>query len=297
MTTEEGAAVRLSKLIARRGLASRREAEQMVMAGRVTVNGQVVREIVPVVPDRDEVRVDGKPLPPEPRKVYLLMFKPRGYLTTRDDPEGRPTVYDLLDGLGERVEAVGRLDFDTEGALLFTNDGDTAHALAHPRTQVPKRYRAKVYRTPPPDKLEDIRQGRVFLEDGRIQPARCRVVDATDRENAWVEITVTEGRNRLVRRLFQQLRHPVSKLRRESFATLSIRGMERGQVRPLSGEEVKRILDIAQGVRPQRAGKKRKKGHAVAKLKVRPQAKKRRLAKLRQRGRISGGGPPKRTDD
>lgn len=282
-------AVRLTKLIAARGVASRREAEAMIAEGRVTVNGTVVQRVVPVDPDRDVVKVDGKRLPAEPSHRYFLLFKPRGTITGRNDPKGRPSVLDLVEDLPVRVEPVGRLDLDTEGALLFTNDGDLAHKLAHPSTGVPKRYAVKVWKVPPESKLDAIRQGRVFLDDGAAAPAKVRVVDTTTDGNCWLEITVTEGRNRLVRRLFQQLRHPVSKLRRESFATLSIRGMERGQVRELTGEEVRRIRDLAAGVKPQRAGHgKRKAGHARPKPKQRVQGSRKRALKAAGRASVQG---------
>lgn len=269
---------RLARLMAHRGVASRREAEEMITEGRVRVNGQVVRETRLVNPLTDEIRVDGKALPPPPPHVYYLYYKPKGLLTTRDDPEGRATVFEVLDRLPFRVEPVGRLDFDTEGALLLTNDGDLAHKLTHPSGEVPKRYLVKVWKKPSDDKLEAIRRGRVYLEDGPTTPAKVRVVEETESGNCWVEVTVTEGRNRLVRRMFQQLHHPVSKLRRESFATLSIRGMERGQIRPLTDEEVRRLRDIAGGKKPQKAGRiERRVGFAKPKPKDRPQGRAKRL--------------------
>ena len=261
---EEREKMRLAKLLARRGVASRREAARLVEQGEVTVNGEVATGVVLVDPETDHIRVGGRPLPPEPPKVYYVLYKPRGYITGRDDPEGRSSVLELVAHLPQRVEPVGRLDFDTEGALLFTNDGDLANALTHPRHEVPKRYLAKVYRTPDDRDLKQIERG-VYLEDGRSAPAKVRVVETTDTQNAWVEVTVTEGRNRLIRRIFGTLGHPVSKLRRESFATISIRGMERGQVRALTGEEIQRLRDISAGVRPTRAGQKKKKGFAKAK--------------------------------
>ncbi|MCB9681487.1 MAG: rRNA pseudouridine synthase [Alphaproteobacteria bacterium] len=267
--------VRLAKLIAARGVASRREAEKAIEEGRVKVNGAIVRGPTAVDPVRDEIRVDGRRLPREPERVYYLAYKPRGCITTRDDPQGRPTIFDMLPEVPERVEPVGRLDFDTEGALLLTNDGELAHRLAHPSSEVPKRYRVKVFKRPSESNLEAIRTGKVFLEDGAIAPAKIRVVEETDSHNTWLEITVTEGRNRLVRRIFQQLHHPVSKLRRESFATLSIRGMERGQLRRLTNEEIRRIQDIAAGRKPAAAGRvRRKKGFALPKPKGRVQARK-----------------------
>ena len=272
--------IRLSKLIASRGMASRREAEALIADGKVTVNGAVVKEVVPVEAEHDRIVVDGRPLPKAPPLVYFLYYKPRGLVVTRDDPEGRPSLFDEVE-LPHRAEPVGRLDMDTEGALLLTNDGDLAYALTHPKNQVPKRYKVKVYRTPDEGDLKALREG-VFLEDGRTSPAKVRIVDATDASNAWIEITVTEGRNRLVRRMFQQLGHPVSKLRRESFATLSIRGMERGQIRPLTGAEVRRLQDMAAGKKPAAAGRKRGKGFAKAKPKhQRPGKKKPRTSRDR----------------
>lgn len=274
---EKEGGVRLSKLLAARGVASRREAEELIAEGRVTVNGEAVREVVPVDPTVDRIRVDGRPLPPEPEKAYYLLYKPRGYITGRDDPQGRRSVFDLLEGLPVRVEPVGRLDYDTEGALLLTNDGELAHRLAHPSRKVPKRYLAKVYRTPDERDLRALREG-VFLEEGRTAPAKVRVLDATDKANAWLEITVTEGRYRLIRRMLAQLGHPVAKLRRESFATLSIRGMERGQIRRLTPSEVKRLQDLADGIKPSRAGKKKGAGFAKAKPTTRRRPNRRRTA-------------------
>ncbi|MBW2254269.1 MAG: rRNA pseudouridine synthase [Deltaproteobacteria bacterium] len=258
MAKRDPSEVRLAKLMARRGVASRRECEEFIRSGRVMVNGKVIDHPAFFAdPRADDVRVDNKPLPPAPAPVYLLMYKPRGCITSRDDPQERKSVFDLLGDRSEKVEPVGRLDFDTEGALLLTNDGDLAHLLTHPSRDVPKRYLAKVYRTPGAKDLRALEQG-VYLDDGRTKPARVRVLDRTGKGNAWVEITVSEGRNRLVRRMLAQLGHPVSKLRRESFATLSIRGMERGQVRRLTPKEVLRLQEIAQGTKPSRAGKVRR---------------------------------------
>lgn len=283
---------RLAKVMAARGVASRREAERMIEAGRVTVNGEVVSHPGhPVDPEHDHIRVDDKPLPAEPPKIYLLLYKPRGYITTRYDPEGRRSVLELLGDFATRVEPVGRLDFNTEGALLLTNDGALAHALTHPSRGVPKRYLAKVYRTPDQKDLERIAAG-IWLEDGRTAPAKARVVETTDVGNAWIEVTVTEGRNRLVRRMLAALGHPVSRLKRESFATLSVRGMEPGDFRALEAEEILRLKEIAQGVHPAEAGRKgarKKEGFAQPD----PKWLARRLDKRRRsdkRGRPPRGG-------
>ena len=286
--SESSATVRLAKLIAARGVASRRKAEELIFEGKVTVNGELVEHPATMVsPVHDRVVVDGEVLPAEPEKVYYLLYKPRGYITGRDDPQGRRSVLDLVEHLEFRVEPVGRLDMDTEGALLLTNDGNLAYALTHPKHQVPKRYLAKVYRTPDERDLAAIREG-VFLEDGKTAPAKCRVMETTETTNAWVEVTVTEGRNRLIRRIFQQLGHPVSKLRRESFATISIRGMERGQVRPLTPAEIRRLQDLADGKKPSSAGRKKGKGFAKAK------PKKKRHGKHKPRAQQGRGKPAKR---
>lgn len=258
--------VRLSKLLASRGVASRRKAEEILDEGRVTVNGETVSGVVFVDPEVDEIRLDGKPLPDEPEKVWYLLYKPRGCITGRDDPQGRTSVFEYLHEIDDRVEPVGRLDFDTEGALLLTNDGAVAHRLLHPSRHVPKRYLAKVYRKPDDNDLKAIREG-VYLDDGKTAPAKCRIVESTDTENTWIEVTVTEGRNRLIRRMMAKLGHPVSKLRRESFATISLRGLERRQFRKLTRAEVKRLEEIAAGQKPQKAGQKKGKGFAKAKPK------------------------------
>lgn len=248
---------RLAKVIAERGIASRREAERMVEEGKVEVNGVVVfHPGHPVDPEKDRIKVDGRYAQKAPaRKVYFLLFKPKGYITGRDDPEGRTSVLELVRDLPDRVEPVGRLDINTEGALLLTNDGPLAHKLTHPSTGVPKRYLAKVWKTPSERTLQRLQEG-VMLEDGKTAPAKARVVESTDTGNTWVEITVTEGKNRLVRRMLAEVGHPVSKLRRESFATISIRGLERGEYRMLTGEEVQRLRDLAAGVPPSAVGHK-----------------------------------------
>lgn len=237
------ATVRLAKLLAERGIASRRAAEEIIAAGRVTVNGAVATVTTPVDPAHDAVAVDGRPLPGKPPLVYYLLYKPRGYITGRADPQGRRSVLDLVAGLPVRVEPVGRLDYDTEGALLLTNDGRLAHRLTHPSSEAPKRYIASVEGVPDAADIRAIERG-IDLEDGRTAPARARLV-AAGKDGARIEITVTEGRNRLVRRMLLAIGHPARKLRRESFARISVRGMKRGEVRPLTAEEVQRLRDMA----------------------------------------------------
>jgi 23S rRNA pseudouridine2605 synthase len=275
---------RLARTIAQSGHTSRRAADRLVAEGAVTVNGQVVTDPgAEVDPANDTIKVEGRPIGVRPTAAYFIMYKPRGYLTGREDPEGRTAVHELLPASARRVEPVGRLDFNTEGALLFTNDGELAHRLTHPSYHVPRRYLAKVYRTPSEATLDKIRKG-IHLEDGRTSPALCRVVEGTDTGNAWVEITVYEGRHHLVRRLFAALGHPVSKLRRETFATISIRGLERGQVRPLTSEEIERLRALTAepgpAGRPLPSGRVRK-GWAKAK----PAGRKKKAPGKASRGR------------
>ncbi len=278
------AELRLAKLLAERGVASRREAEALIEEGHITVNGAIVYAPgTKVDPESDTVRVEGRALPPAPKKVYYLLYKPRGTITSRKDPEGRKGVLELVGDIEVRVEPVGRLDINTEGALLLTNDGELAHKLTHPSGLIPKRYLVKVWKAPSEKTLERLRNG-VHLEDGRTSPCKVRILELTKSGNAWLEVTVTEGRNRLVRRMLQFVGHPVSKLRRESFATISVRGMERGDVRALTGEELGRLRDLAEGRRPEKAGKRAKgKGHAIAKPKARRGRKKKPLDRSRRR--------------
>jgi 23S rRNA pseudouridine2605 synthase len=234
---------RLAKVIAWSGVASRRAAEELVRAGRVKVNGAVAAHPGhPVEPDADTILVDGVPIVARVAgdNLYVLFHKPKGLVTTRSDEHGRRTIFDHLGELPARVESVGRLDLDTEGALLLTNDGPLAHRLTHPSSAIEKQYLAKVYRTPSPKTLRAIESG-IELDDGMTAPCVVRVLEKTDAGNAWVEVTVTEGRNRLVRRLFEAVGHPVSKLRRTAFAGLTVEDLEPGAWRPLTPPEVRAL--------------------------------------------------------
>lgn len=244
--------MRLAKLLQQRGIASRRAAEDLIRSGVVIVNGEVALVTTPVDPENDVVQVHGQRLPAPQKKAYYVLNKPRGYITTRSDPQGRPSVLDLVKQLPVRVEAVGRLDFDTEGVLLLTNDGDLAHALTHPSREVPKRYVATVEGVPTEAALEKIRTG-VKLDDGWTAPAKAKLLKATG--DARVEVTVHEGRNRLIRRMLKTVGYPVFALRRERFASISAEGMEMGAVRELTDAEVQdlRILAARKSRAEQRA--------------------------------------------
>ena len=236
---------RLAKVIAWSGVASRRRAEELVREGRVKVNGIVADHPGQPVERADAIAVDDAPILQRESgdELYLLFHKPKGLVTTRSDEQGRKTIFDHLGDLPARVESVGRLDLDTEGVLLLTNDGPLAHRLTHPSSAISKTYLAKVYRTPSPKTLRAIEAG-IELEDGITAPCTVRVVDTTDAGNAWLEVTVTEGRNRLVRRMLEVVGHPVSKLRRIAFAGLRVDDLELGAWRELTPSEVRALRTL-----------------------------------------------------
>jgi 23S rRNA pseudouridine2605 synthase len=226
--------VRLNAYLARAGVASRRKADELIKAGRVTVNGEP-GELNTFVERGDRVEVDGEPVTAQ-KLAYVLLHKPAGSVTTASDPEGRPTVVDLVD-LPERVVPVGRLDVDTTGALLLTNDGPLAHRLAHPRYGVEKVYVADVQGRPDERDLRALAEG-VELEDGMTAPATVRCL-APSR----VELTLHEGRNRQVRRMLEAVDHPVRHLHRSIYAGLTLDGLEPGTWRELEPSEVRRLTD------------------------------------------------------
>ncbi len=238
-----GEKIRLQKYLAAYGVASRRAAEQMIAAGRVAVNGRIVEQMgVLIDPAQDQVSVDGQPLTSRPALRYLLLFKPTGYICSVHDERGRRTVLDLLDGVEERVYPVGRLDYDTSGLLLLTNDGALTHRLLHPSHQVEKTYLAEVAGVPSQQALRRLRQG-VLLEDGLTAPARARL-SSVQHGKATVELTIHEGRNRQVRRMLAAVGYPVQRLRRVALGFLTLDGLHSGQWRELSAAEVARLRKL-----------------------------------------------------
>lgn len=230
---------RLQKILARAGLASRREAERWIVEGRVSVNGAVVRKLGSQAdPAKDSIKVDGKRIKPAAAPLYYAFHKPPGVITTLNDPEHRPDLTPYLARLGERrrLFPVGRLDYNTTGLLLLTNDGDFALRLTHPRFGVKKLYQAKLSACPTPEDLAHLRKG-VRLEDGMSAPARARVVTKL-KKNAWVEIEVHEGRKREVRRMFEALGFFVEKLIRIKVGSITLGALPLGELRPLSQTEV-----------------------------------------------------------
>jgi 23S rRNA pseudouridine2605 synthase len=230
---------RLQKLIAACGLASRREAERWIEAGRVAVDGRVASLGDKADPAQEQVTVDGKSIGRAETLVTLLLNKPVGYVTTMSDPEGRSVVSDLLTDIAQRVVPVGRLDLTTEGLLLMTNDGELAQRLAHPRFHVEKKYLARVHGLVDAAAIKRLASG-VKLDDGMTAPARVRLVRTT-RTNSWLELTLHEGRNRQVRRMCEALGYTVSRLKRIGYAFLEEGDLNPGQYRRLTPQEVIRL--------------------------------------------------------
>jgi pseudouridine synthase len=264
---------RLQKILARAGFASRRGAEQLMLEGRVTVNGEPVRELGTKADlDRDDVRVDGVRVKAPKGPVYLVLNKPRGVVTTRKDPEGRPTVMSLVPPVAG-LFPVGRLDVTTEGLILLTNDGAFAERVSHPRYEVPRVYHAKVHRVPDPDTLERLKRG-VRVEGDFMAVDRVRVIESEN--NAWIEVALHEGKQHEVKRLLEAVGHPVSKLRRVSFGPVTTKGLDPGQFRPLTSEEV--------------AGLLRGEGSPVGPARRPPRRRPKPRPSLRDRGRGAHGG-------
>lgn len=243
MNEQEPGGERLQKVLAQAGLGSRRACEVLIDEGRVEVNGEVARLGRRVDPEHDRVSVDGVPIPVRPGLVYYLLNKPAKVVTTASDPEGRPTVVDLVPA-EPRVFPVGRLDWDTEGLLLLTNDGDLAHSLTHPSRGVPKTYLAEVSGVPSRGALRQLREG-VELEDGRTAPARARLAQATANGSA-LEIVIHEGRNRQVRRMCEAIGHPVRRLVRTRFGPLHENRLAPGQWRVLTQAEIRALYAAVQ---------------------------------------------------
>ncbi len=233
--------VRLQKFLADAGVASRREAETRITEGRVMVNGRPAFVGQSVDPDHDRVSLDGETVRPSRKRVYLLMHKPRGTMSTTSDPKGRPTVYKLLPPLDVKVHSAGRLDFQTEGLLIFSNDGDFTRRLTHPSSGVERVYEAKIQ-----GKLPDWVPGRltagVTLDDGRARAARVESLRMA-RTNEWVEIVLTEGRYREVRRMFQAVGCNVLKLKRVRFGSVSLDRLPIGATRELTEGEVEALRE------------------------------------------------------
>ena len=233
---------RLQKIIAAAGVTSRRKAEDLIQHGRVTVNGRMVTELGSKAdPGHDRITVDGRPLASTYNLVYLLLNKPVGYVSTVTDPERRPTVISLVRGVKERVYPVGRLDYNSSGIMLLTNDGSLASFMMARASAVPRTYQVKIEGHPTADDLRKLERG-VVLDGQRTAPAKIRALGArTEREKPWYEITLVEGRYHQVRRMFERVGQPVVKLKRVRIAFLSDKELAPGQFRHLTSAEIRKL--------------------------------------------------------
>ncbi len=238
---------RIQKILSTAGICSRREAEELILEGKVRVNGHIVEELGQKAdPENDVIKVGNRvvgrqsPEMKNARKTYLLLNKPRGCVTTTKDPQGRKTVMELLGHVGARVYPVGRLDYDSEGLLILTNDGDFANSIMHPSKEVPKTYEVKVRGVMDDAELRHLATG-VRLDDGLTAPAKVRKMKLAE-SNSWIEITIHEGRNRQVRRMCEALGHPVQKLKRTKVGPVGTKGLPVGTYRELTPGEIKALL-------------------------------------------------------
>lgn len=235
---------RLQKVMAQSGVASRRKSEQLILEGKVKVNGKKVTELGTKVSKKDTIEVNGVPVLQE-EHVYFMLYKPRGYISAVTDDKGRETVVDLLPGVTERIFPVGRLDYDTSGLILLTNDGEFTNQLNHPRHEVDKVYVAKVKGVPTNAMLSPLKKG-VKIDGRMTAPARYEIL-STDRkaDTAIVSLTIHEGRNHQVKKMLKEVGFAVMKLKREQYGNLTLKGLKPGQYRSLSQKEVRQLLDLS----------------------------------------------------
>lgn len=235
---------RLQKVIAQSGVTSRRKAEQLIIDGKVKVNNKVITELGTKVSSVDKIEVDGVPLEKE-QAVYYMLYKPRGVISSVKDEKGRKTVTDLLIEIPERIFPVGRLDYNTSGILLLTNDGDFANHLMHPRYEVDKVYVAKIKGIPDKTELGKLRKG-VKAEKDLLKAVHYNILSTDKKKNTMIlELTLREGKNKHVRRMMEQLGYPVIKLKREKYGMLTLQGLQPGDYRQLTPKEVKQIRNVA----------------------------------------------------
>lgn len=230
---------RLQKIISRAGIVSRRKAEELIAEGRVTVNGKAVSLGMKADPDRDHIKVSGKLIKLSGPRVYLALNKPDKCITAMIDPQRRLTVSDLLRGVKAKVFPVGRLDYDSEGLLIITNDGELANAILHPKSKVPKTYRIKVEGFLDDKDIKKLQNG-IRLNDGMTAPAKARRIRKTD-ANSWVELTIYEGRKRQIRRMMERIGHKVIKLRRIRIDGIELGQLPKGKLRYLTPDEVRKL--------------------------------------------------------
>jgi 23S rRNA pseudouridine2605 synthase len=233
---------RLQKIIAAAGIDSRRHAETLITSGRVSVNGEVVTELgVKADPQKDVIRVDGNTISLEITHYYIALHKPAEYVTTMSDPQKRPTVVDLTKNVPERVYPVGRLDYESSGLLILTNDGAFAQKIQHPRFEVPKTYRVKISGRFSREELKQMNKG-ISLPDGVFKPENLKIEKINDK-STWLSLTLREGKNRIIRRGFEAINRQVTRLVRESIGSITLAGLKEGQWRSLTSREIKQLLN------------------------------------------------------
>ncbi len=233
---------RLQKVIANSGFTSRRKAEELILSGKVKVNGEVVQKLGTKVSFTDEIEVDGTYLNRDQKKVYYLLNKPRGVISSVTDDKGRKTVVSLID-TDLRIYPIGRLDYDTTGLLLLTNDGELANILMHPKNEVEKTYIAKIEGVLTPSEFYRLKKG-IAIEGRKVIPVHLKVRKTDEEKSQIIEITIIEGRNHIVKKLFDSLGHSVIKLKRESYAFLTLGNLKSGEYRELTLKEVKKLYSL-----------------------------------------------------
>lgn len=235
---------RLQKVMAQAGIASRRKSEELIKEGKVKVNGKIVKELGVKVSSSDQVEVNEIPIERE-TPVYFLLYKPRGVISSVKDEKGRKVVTDFFPELRERIYPVGRLDYDTSGVLLLTNDGEFANLLMHPKSEIEKVYVAKIKGIPLRESLKKLEKG-IKLEDGKTAPAKVKMLSLDKKkQTSIIEIIIHEGRNRQVRRMFEAIGHDVMKLKRERYGSLTLNGLSAGEAKELTPHEVKQLRTLA----------------------------------------------------
>lgn len=293
---QEGGGQRLQKILAAAGIASRRKAEELIASGRVQVNGQIVTELgTKADPEHDHIRVDGKLLHGAEQHKYFVLNKPKGYVTTVSDPEGRPTVMKFFERAGARLYPVGRLDYQSEGLLIITNDGELANGLTRAANKVEKTYLVKVSGHPGEEQIEQLRKG-IMIDRGRrgafegrvmTQPAQIQLI--RQGENPWFEVVLTEGRNRELRKMFEEIGHHVEKIRRVGYGTL-ILDVPPGEFRELSEKEILALRRACSAPASKSAGKKPEKKRKPSATQL-PRPAKRKPGSRKNTRRGSGPRP------
>ncbi len=234
--------IRLNKFLADHGIASRRKADAMIDEGRVQVNGRKVFELgIKIDPANDKVKVGGKLVGAKPQPLYFIFNKPKSVVTSTADPQGRPTVLDYFSKVKKRLFPVGRLDWDTEGLLLMTNDGDFFNEIASPQSEITKTYHAKLDRLVPQEKLEKLKRG-VSIVGGKVKAVHIKKIKKGSEKKDWVEITITEGKNRQVRKMFEKIGYDVEKLKRVAIGQLKLGALKTGDYRPMTQKDLEKLF-------------------------------------------------------